>query len=172
MKCTQIEKYRHTLILEPLSKRINVVNGSLIYKAILALNFPISALCAGNGKCGKCIIQILDFNPKISKPTEKEIKILGRDNLIEGYRLACQTKIFGDLRVYLTNSLIPKGARIVVNSDLKSLGIHDINKIQPIVVSKEYKVETADLTGPKNDLSRLEDIIIEQSNDFRIFKNP
>ncbi|MFX1420373.1 MAG: ASKHA domain-containing protein [Promethearchaeota archaeon] len=171
MKCTQIEKNRHTLILEPLSKRVNVDNGSIVYKAILALNFPIGALCAGNGICGKCVIHILDSKPKISKPTEKEIKILGNKKLIEGYRLACQTKIFGDLRVYLTDSLIPKGPRIVVDSDLESLGINDNRKIQPIILSKVYEVKIADLANPKNDLSRLEDIILEQSNNLEIFKN-
>ncbi|UCC18724.1 MAG: DUF4445 domain-containing protein [Promethearchaeota archaeon] len=171
MKCTQTEKNRHTLILEPLSKRISLDNNSVVYKAILALNFPIGALCAGNGTCGKCVINISESNPKISKPTEREIKILGNEKLMEGYRLACQTKILGDLRVFLTDSLIPKGPRIVVDSDLESLGIHETSRIQPIIISKVYNVKNTDFLTPKNDLSRLKDIILEQSNDFKIFGN-
>jgi len=171
MKCTHLEKNRHTFILEPLSKRINVDNGSSVYEAILALNFPVGALCAGKGICGKCAIHILDSNPKISEPSEKEIKILGNEKLIEGYRLACQTKILGDLRAYLTDSLIPKGPRIVVDSDLEFLGINDNSKIQPIIISQLYEVKIADLTNPRSDLSRLEDVIIEKSDNFKIFKN-
>jgi len=171
MKCTHIEKSRHTLILEPLSKRINVNNGSSVYEAILALNFPIGAFCAGEGICGKCAIHILDSNPKISEPSEKEVKILGNEKLIEGYRLACQTKILGNLRAYLTDLLIPKGSKIIINSDLNSLRIDENHKIQPIIVSQLFEVKIGDLTNPRNDLSCLEDVIIEKSDNFKIFKN-
>jgi len=171
MKSTRIEKDRHTLILEPLSKRINILDGSSVYEAIVALNFPIGALCAGKGKCGKCTIHILDNNPDISEPSENEIKILGNERIRNGYRLACQTKIFGNLRLYLTDSIIPKGPRILVDSDLKSLGINEACKIRPIIASQVYEVKNSDLTDPKSDLSRLEDVIIEKKNNFKIFKN-
>ena len=75
---------RITLILEPISKRINVVEGSTVYESLLALNFPIGALCAGKGTCGKCIIRVLDPNPKISEPSEKEKKILSSQKILEG----------------------------------------------------------------------------------------
>jgi len=171
-RCTGIEKKRLSLILEPISKRLSVDKGLQIYEAILALNFPIGAFCGGEGTCGKCTIHILDSNPKISEPSEKEMKILGNEKISAGYRLACQTKILGDLRVYLTDSLIPKGPRIIVDSDLESLGINDNIKIQPIVASQLYEVKNADSIDPKNDLSRLEDAIIEKNDEFKIFKNP
>ena len=146
-------------------------NGLSIYEAILALNFPIGAFCGGKGTCGKCIVHILDTNPKISEPSEKEIKILGNEKIIEGYRLACQTRILGNLRAYLTDILISKSPIIVVESDLESLGINDKRKIQPIIATRLYEVKNADLTNPMNDLSRLEDVIIEKNDDFKIFKN-
>jgi len=148
-----------------------VDNGLSIYEAILALNFPIGAFCGGKGTCGKCIVHILDTNPKISEPSEKEIKILGNEKIIEGYRLACQTRILGNLRAYLTDILISKSPIIVVESDLESLGINDKRKIQPIIATRLYEVKNADLTNPMNDLSRLEDVIIEKNDDFKIFKN-
>ena len=125
-----LENKRVTLILEPLSKRINLDYGSLVYSALLALNFPITALCAGKGACGKCLIHILESDHKISEPTDKEKKVLGNEKIENGYRLACQTQIFGDLRVYLTDSILPRGARILVDSDLESLGINKESKIQ------------------------------------------
>ncbi len=168
---TDIEKKRFSLILEPTSKRISVDKGLLIYEAILALNFPIGAFCGGEGTCGKCIIHILDSDPKISEPTEKEIKILGNEKISEGYRLTCQTKILGDLRIYLTDSLIPKGPRILVDSDLESLGINNNIKIQPIITSQLFEVKNADINNPKNDLSRLEDAVIAKSDKFKIFND-
>ncbi len=165
-----MEKNRCTLILEPISKRINVVEGSSVYDAILALNFTIGALCAGKGTCGKCMIHIVDPNPKISKPSESEIKSLGNDKISEGYRLACQTKIFGDLRVYLTESLVPKGNRILVDADLESLGIKGDSILQPMVASKNYNITFADLNNPRNDLSGLVDAILEGNDNFKVFK--
>ncbi|MFX1573431.1 MAG: ASKHA domain-containing protein [Promethearchaeota archaeon] len=169
--CINIEKKRCTLILEPISKRLSVDKNLSVYEAILALNFPIGAFCGGKGTCGKCIIQILDSNPKISEPTEKEIKTLGNEKIIEGYRLACQTRILGDVRTYLTDSLILKSPIILVEADLESLGIKDISKIQPVIASQTYELQDADLTNPRDDLSRLRDAIIEKRDNFEIFKS-
>ncbi|MFW9969084.1 MAG: 2Fe-2S iron-sulfur cluster-binding protein [Candidatus Odinarchaeota archaeon] len=166
-----IENRRVTLILEPLSKRINVNYGSLVYSTLVALNFPITALCAGKGTCGKCLIHILESNPKISEPTDKESKVLGHEKIKEGYRLACQTQIFGDLRVYLTNSLIPRGARILVDSDIESLGINNEGKIQPIITSKVYDLNIEGLVKSGNDFSLLKNIIELKSDNFKIYKN-
>ncbi|MFX0030081.1 MAG: ASKHA domain-containing protein [Candidatus Hermodarchaeota archaeon] len=169
---TEIEKKRFSLILEPTSKRLSVDKGLSIYEAILALDFPLGAFCGGEGTCGKCLIQILDSNPNISEPTEKEKKNLGEQKISEGYRLACQTRILGDLRVYLTDTLIPKGPRILVDSDLETLGINKSVKNQPIIASQYVEVKNADLADPKNDLSRLEDAIKAASDKFRIISNP
>ncbi len=166
-----METTRHTLILEPISKRINVVEGSTVYESILAINIPIGALCAGKGTCGKCMIRILDPNPKISEPSDKEKKFLNEEKIQEGYRLACQTKVLGDLRVFLTDSINPKGYQILVDADLKSLKIQEIDKIQPIISSKLCKISPADLENPRNDFSGLIDAILEKNNDFKIDKD-
>lgn len=166
-----MDKCRFTLILEPISKRINVLESSTVYESLIALNIPIGALCAGKGTCGKCLIRILSLHPKISEPTEKEKRILDEKKIEEGYRLACQTKILGDLRVFLMDSLMPKGYQIVVDADLTHLKIKNFSKIQPIIISKLSKIRSADLDNPKNDLTSLIESIIEKNNDFRFQEN-
>ena len=81
-----MEKNRIKLILEPISKRIFVTKDSTVYEALLAWNFPMGALCAGNGTCGKCLIRVLDANPQISNPSEKEKIILGKQKLLDGFQ--------------------------------------------------------------------------------------
>ncbi|MFX1375111.1 MAG: ASKHA domain-containing protein [Promethearchaeota archaeon] len=166
-----MEKKRYTLILEPISKRLSIDKGLSIYEAILALNFPIGAFCGGKGTCGKCTIQILDPNPKVSEPSTQEIKILGKAKISEGYRLACQTKILGDLRTSLTDSLIPKGHRVLVDADLKSLGLSEISKNQSIITSKLCKIKFADLHSLKDDLTSLVEAIMEKDDTLIISKN-
>ncbi len=163
-----MEKKRCTVILEPISKRIDIAKGSTVYSAILALNFPIGALCAGKGKCGKCIIHIVDPKAKLSEPSETEIKILGRDKIAEGYRLACQSRVLGNLRIYLNESLIPKGNRILVDGDLESLGIENDDNLEPIIASKIYNISFADIINPRNDLSGLIDAISEEGDNFEV----
>ncbi|MFW9989461.1 MAG: ASKHA domain-containing protein [Candidatus Odinarchaeota archaeon] len=159
---------RITLILEPISKRTNVKEGSTVYESLLALNFAMSALCGGKGTCGKCLIRVLDPNPKISEPTEQERKILGNQKISEGFRLACQTRILGDLRVFLTDSLISRGTRIMVDAGLETLGIKETDKFQPAISSQISKIIPADLTNPRDDLSGLFESIIENSNTYSI----
>ncbi len=166
-----MEKNRYTVILEPISKRVNVAENSTVYNAIIALSLQISALCGGKGSCGKCMIRIIDPNAKVSEPSESEIKSLGRDKIEEGYRLACQTKILGDLRIYLTESLIPKGNQILVDGDIASLGIKDNGKLRPIITSKLYTITLSDLDNPKSDLTCLVEGILKGENKFKIFED-
>ncbi|MFX1497525.1 MAG: ASKHA domain-containing protein [Promethearchaeota archaeon] len=166
-----MKNQRVTLILEPISKRIGVMKESTVYESLLALNFPMSALCAGNGTCGKCKIKILDPDANVSEPSEKEKKILGIQNIVEGFRLACQAKIFGDLRVYLTDSLISRGTRILVDSGLEFLGIKYNDKVNPAITSQMCEITSVNLSNPRNDLSGLFEAIIESNNNFNIKEN-
>ncbi|MFX1256899.1 MAG: ASKHA domain-containing protein [Promethearchaeota archaeon] len=166
-----MEKERYTLILEPISIRINVIKDTSVYSAILALNFPIGAFCGGKGTCGKCIIRVVDPNAKLSEPSENEIKMLGRNKISKGYRLACQAKVLGDLRVFLTDSLIPRRNQILVDADLKSLGIKSESNLNPIIASKSYNISFADLINQRNDLSGLIDAISERGDKFKIFED-
>ncbi|MFX1316652.1 MAG: ASKHA domain-containing protein [Promethearchaeota archaeon] len=162
---------RITLILEPISKRINIIEGSTVYESLLALNFPIGALCAGKGTCGKCIIYVLDQSPKISKLTEKEKQILPNQKILEGCRLACQTKIFGDARVFLTNSLVSRGNRILIDACLESLGIEYSDKLLPGIISQLCNISSADLNNPRNDLTGLFENIIKKNGNYEINEN-
>ncbi|MBN1802131.1 MAG: DUF4445 domain-containing protein [Candidatus Lokiarchaeota archaeon] len=164
-----MEHKRSTLILEPVSKRLHVENGSTVYEGLLALNYPIGALCAGKGTCGKCLIRIMDPKPKISEPNEKELKVLGKEKIADGYRLACQAQVLGDLRVYLTEALIPKGSQILIDSDLNALGIEIVHKMQPLVSAREYVIKTTDLKTQRNDLTGLNDAILSDQSNHKLY---
>lgn len=59
----------------------------------------IKAPCNGKGKCGKCLVRILDGN--VSDPSKAEQKLLSKKQLEQGYRLACETEILGDSKIIL-----------------------------------------------------------------------
>ena len=51
--------------------------------------------CA-KGKCGKCLIKI---SGQVNEPTKNEIKALDPEKLAQGYRLACEVIVKGDVDV-------------------------------------------------------------------------
>ncbi len=63
------------------------------------LDLPLKASCGGDGKCGKCVVRVLDG--EVSEPTKNERKLLGDEKLSKGYRLACETTAGGACRIEL-----------------------------------------------------------------------
>ena len=53
----------------------------------------------GGGLCGTCRVRIMDGHENLSKVMKKEIDRLGTDKIEDGYRLACQTFITGDVTI-------------------------------------------------------------------------
>jgi len=79
-----------------MNKFVEVDEYSTIYDALLRAKVLINSYCGGKGICGKCVVRIL--RGYVSKPTDRELNIL-RDKVYEGYRLACQAKVLGDIEV-------------------------------------------------------------------------
>lgn len=59
-------------------------------------NIKIKAPCK-KGKCGKCLVQVL--NGDVSEPTKKERKNISKEKLKKGYRFACKAKISSDAEI-------------------------------------------------------------------------
>lgn len=163
---------RCILIIEPTSNRLSVNKGSSVYESLLALNYPLSSLCGGLGKCGKCIIQVLDPNSKVSDPNDIELKLLTKEQIKQGYRLACQTKILGDSRIYITDALLPKGSKILIESDVKALGINIEVKNNPLVYKKAIKIKFPSFESPIDDYHSLLEGIKQNINpNFKEFND-
>lgn len=63
------------------------------------LELPIKSTCGGNGKCGKCVVKIVEG--ALPEPTKAERKHLGDEKLEQGYRLACEVTINENCKVEL-----------------------------------------------------------------------
>ena len=67
--------------------------GKKILKIAKKNNIKINAPCK-KGKCGKCLVQIVEGN--LPEPTKNEIKSISSKKIEKGYRLACESKIDDD----------------------------------------------------------------------------
>lgn len=66
-----------------------------IYKLAKKAGLKIKGSCKKGG-CGKCIIKVEGI---VNPPSERELKLLGKDRIKDGYRLACLTHAEGNVKV-------------------------------------------------------------------------
>ncbi len=53
-------------------------------------------LPCGKGKCGKCLVKV---EGSVNPPTKNELSVLDPEKLEQGYRLACEVIVEGDVEV-------------------------------------------------------------------------
>ena len=88
----------------PDGKEVEVEGGTTLMEAAQNAGVHINNLCGGNGVCGRCRVKIA--NGKI-RADKHSISLLSKEEILEGYVLACQTKADSDLEV-----LIPAESRL------------------------------------------------------------
>ncbi|MBN2156312.1 MAG: DUF4445 domain-containing protein [Candidatus Lokiarchaeota archaeon] len=150
---------KHILIVEPISKRIEVKSGASIYDALIALNYPIGALCGGKGTCGKCKILCVKNQENLSPLNVIEKNLLTPEEQKNNIRLACQSFIFGDTRISLLEGLISHGNKILIDSDLLAVRGNIQEKFDPFIKLMHLKIPLPTLHNNGDDLYRMTSII-------------
>ncbi|MBF0387394.1 MAG: NADH:ubiquinone reductase (Na(+)-transporting) subunit F [Candidatus Omnitrophica bacterium] len=84
------------LTLNDAAKPIRVSTGDNLLKVLGANNIFLPAACGGEGKCGLCKCRVTEGG---GEPLLTEVGHLTREQKKEHYRLACQVKIRGDIKV-------------------------------------------------------------------------
>ena len=109
---------------------------------------PLRADCGGKGVCGKCRVQIISDNA-IPEPTEAEKKHISISELEKGFRLACETVISGNTKVFIPNQ------SVVADQVLQVEGVDGDEDIQPVVSQIQVRLKKADLEDLASDSSRI-----------------
>jgi uncharacterized 2Fe-2S/4Fe-4S cluster protein (DUF4445 family) len=88
---------------QPLSPQVVLVSsGTLLSEAAHMAGIEISQPCGGQGRCGRCAVQILEGSVR-----RRSTLRLSAQDIEDGYALACQTVIESDVMV-----LVPEQERI------------------------------------------------------------
>ena len=85
----------YTLIVLPGTKKLVVSEDTLLADALVDAGVPLDMPCGGKGVCGKCKVKA---EGQLSEKNNIETKVLHDQ---PGYRLACQTRLTGNARVYV-----------------------------------------------------------------------
>jgi len=75
---------------------IRVHEGETIWEALEPTDVDLEGDCGGLGSCGKCKVKVLS---EVAEPSDEEKMLLDEEELAQGVRLACRTKINQDVTI-------------------------------------------------------------------------
>jgi ferredoxin len=65
----------------------------------------IKSVCKGVPSCSECRVRVTQGDYNVLPPSQKELNLIGNSWKIDGRRLSCQLKCFGDITVDLTEQI-------------------------------------------------------------------
>ena len=80
-------------------KLVEVLVGSTLFEAGAKVTAGIDTACVGKGTCGLCRVKILAGAEHLNAFTDEERKHLGSVYHITKVRLACRSKLTGDVTI-------------------------------------------------------------------------
>lgn len=148
------------VIFQPSGQRGYISDGESIKQASQELGVGIEGLCGNKGTCGKCRVRIeegvfakygIESRMENLSPLNKvEKKLLTSKQQRDGYRLACQTHIRGDIVVF-----VPEESRLARQVVRKAAGEIAV-EMKPAVRKYYVELKPATLDDTLGDWERLQ----------------
>jgi len=145
---------KFTIKFNPIGKRLIEKRAGLLLDIAREAGIGLKSLCGGKGKCGKCKVIV---NPA-NQATAIEKRLLTRDEIAEGYRLACRTTVSEDTEVYVPPSSITEEQKLQISG--KEI------ELKPLPPVKKFflQVPRAILSDTKPDLERIKEELKRKYN--------
>lgn len=83
----------------PLNREVEIKRGETLFKAARVNGIPLGSSCRGDCVCGWCKVEIVEGMDHLSQPSECEKKLMTRGNYGKKDRVACRTRVFGDVSI-------------------------------------------------------------------------
>lgn len=131
---------------QPDGLRITVDKGTLVSDAMKEAGMEIQLLCGGTGTCGKCTVEI---HPDAPAPTASDLQHLTQEELDDGMRLACQTRIDRPMSILISPGIRVMDGKILVD------GIAQSFEMMPNIVKKYLELPVPSLDDQVADLFRV-----------------
>jgi uncharacterized 2Fe-2S/4Fe-4S cluster protein (DUF4445 family) len=88
-----------TIDFEPIGRRGECDNDQSLLDCARQLNVDIVSICGGIGNCERCKVQVIAG--QVTKPTLEEEASLTKEEITQGYRLACQAYPLSDVKLHV-----------------------------------------------------------------------
>ena len=142
----------YTVMFYPQALAVRVKEGTTLLEASGKGNIAIGSLCGGDGICGRCRM-IVKSGTVVGEGTAG----LSREEIKDGYVLACQVAIQSDLIVEIPKEIWAKG-KVLVNKDAKrfsdlqyEMAFAKRFRSKPIVIKLYMEAGKSDLANVSSD---------------------
>jgi uncharacterized 2Fe-2S/4Fe-4S cluster protein (DUF4445 family) len=137
------------LTFEPGGRAVSVAAGSTILAAAWAAGFPIASVCGGEGRCGRCRVELREAAAVPAGDADR--RALTSAELAAGHRLACQAAVAQGLTVTVPT------ASLVGDPRLQVVGPASATVVDPVVRGYAVTAPPPSLGDPRADLERVLD---------------
>ena len=110
-----MKRQEYKVVFEPSGRQVYVLAESILLEAAAQAGLILQTPCGGTGKCGKCRVRVVSGH---CKPSAACLEAFSRQEIENGFRLACQAKAGGDLRIEIpVESLFESQQQILVQGE-------------------------------------------------------
>jgi uncharacterized 2Fe-2S/4Fe-4S cluster protein (DUF4445 family) len=148
------------VVFQPSGRRVFVLPGTSLVEAAGRAGLILQTPCGGQGTCGKCRVRLVSGAATAPEPSGRA---LTRKAYAEGYRLACHTRVDGELVVEVPpESMFESRHQILVNDAGAKA------KLNPIIRKTHFDLPPASREDHRSDLERLRAAVgpVEISHDL------
>ena len=139
----------------PFDRTTRVPPGTTVFSAAHWIGLPIDSTCGGRGTCGKCKVRVLRG---LADPESADHRQLRPQEIADGWRLSCQTRIYEDMTCEVPQLLrVPKAA---------TMGLGRLVILDPNVRKVYLELAEPSLHDQRSDVARLKDALTEEGHDM------
>jgi len=91
--------------VEPSGTEIEIDPNKTLLQLCHENGIHINSLCKGQPKCAECRVKIVKGDHNVIPPTSIELSLLGNNYYLDGRRLSCQVRAFGDVSVDVSEQI-------------------------------------------------------------------
>ncbi|PWU12880.1 MAG: hypothetical protein C5B49_15515 [Bdellovibrio sp.] len=91
--------------LHPIGTEIAGDPNKTVLQICMENKIELKSLCKGTPSCAECRVKLLAGENNVIPPTKSELGLIGTSYYIDGRRLACQLRAFGDISLDITEHL-------------------------------------------------------------------
>jgi len=132
---------------EPIGRRGKCRSGETILDCAHRLGVGINNICGGQGTCHSCKVQLLEGT--VTDPTANELEAFSREELNDGWHLACQTHPYSNCKWSIPAESMTTSQRVQVE------GLETKCQLKALVTAYHLKLPAPSLSDSQDDAGRI-----------------
>lgn len=146
----------------PVNIEVEATPDKTVLQIALENQIQIRSICKGLPSCAECRVHVKEGDYNVPPPTKTELGLIGTSYYLDGRRLSCQLRCFGDVTIDVTEQLENKDGSAKKIRGFKSKNTQtESHAVQGTLVLEE-KVEDLNREPKQQDRGNQQDRASQQ----------